>query len=92
MLLEKKVDDNIKRRFIMPADVENMFYYGEVPWHGFGTKLDSPARAEEAIVAAGMDWTVRVEDTVTRPTNLHCPHARALIREDTSTVLGDKLG
>ena len=32
----------------MSANVGEMFYYGEVPWHGEGEKLDHPANMEEA--------------------------------------------
>lgn len=43
----------------MSANVESCFYYGQVPWHGLGVKLDNPATSEEAIKAAGMDWEVK---------------------------------
>ncbi|MBF0231991.1 MAG: DUF932 domain-containing protein [Desulfamplus sp.] len=42
----------------MPANVGEMFYYGDVPWHGEGKKLDKPANCEEAISAGGLDWEV----------------------------------
>jgi phage/plasmid-like protein (TIGR03299 family) len=42
----------------MPANVGEMFYFGDVPWHGQGKKLDLPANFEEAIQAGGLDWDV----------------------------------
>ncbi|RPI13934.1 MAG: DUF932 domain-containing protein [Ignavibacteriae bacterium] len=48
----------------MPANLtmENgkasVMYYGDVPWHGLGTKLMSPATSKEAIVAANLNWNV----------------------------------
>lgn len=42
----------------MPADVETMFSAREVPWHGLGVITSDILTAREAIVAAGLDWTV----------------------------------
>lgn len=42
----------------MPAEVETLMYARDVPWHGFGTKVDGLQTAEAAIAAAGLDWMV----------------------------------
>lgn len=35
-----------------------MFYYGEVPWHGLGQSVDNVLTADEAIEAAHLNWEV----------------------------------
>lgn len=64
-----------------------MMYFGEVPWHQLGTKLDKPATAEEAIVAAGLNYDVKLTaiqtDSGTPVTN-----RKAVVRTDTNAVLG----
>ena len=42
----------------MPAEVETLMYAREIPWHRFGQKVEGLQTAEEAIVAAGLDWEV----------------------------------
>jgi phage/plasmid-like protein (TIGR03299 family) len=53
----------------MPANVGKMFYYGEMPWHGEGTRLLQPANATEAMDAGGLNWQVELVplETVDRP-------------------------
>jgi len=41
--------------------VENMFSVLETPWHGLGRILQSAPTMEDAIVAAGLDWGVRLQ-------------------------------
>jgi len=43
----------------MPANVGHMFYTGDVPWHGEGTRLDEPANAFEALKHGHLDWEVK---------------------------------
>jgi len=67
----------------MPANVGEMFYYGAVPWHRQGTKLNQPANVEEAIQAGGLDWEVGM---VPLCTNEDPPSPvksrRAIVRQD----------
>jgi phage/plasmid-like protein (TIGR03299 family) len=44
----------------MPANVQTMAYYGNVPWHGLGTSVPKGATAAEMINAAGLDWRVEL--------------------------------
>jgi phage/plasmid-like protein (TIGR03299 family) len=69
----------------------SMFYTGETPWHRLGTKLEKPATAEEAIMAAQLDYTVSkrnlfadIGGSALTPIADHF----ATVRTDTSEVLG----
>lgn len=42
----------------MPANVQTMAYYGEVPWHRLGKQVPKGVTAEQMIHAAGLDWEV----------------------------------
>lgn len=64
-----------------------MCYYGEVPWHGIGTKLDNPATAVEAIAAAGLDYEVAPQRLYTSE-GIEAEDRRAIVRLDTKRVLG----
>lgn len=44
----------------MPANVQTMAYYGEVPWHGLGQQVPKGVTSEEMIRAAGLDWEVEL--------------------------------
>jgi phage/plasmid-like protein (TIGR03299 family) len=37
-----------------------MFYYGEMPWHRKGVKLEHPADLEEALYWGNLDWEVEL--------------------------------
>lgn len=62
-----------------------MFYTGAKPWHGLGTYLDHPATAEEAIVAAGLDWTIDLVPIQTA-TGDAIDFAKAIRRSDTGDL------
>jgi phage/plasmid-like protein (TIGR03299 family) len=64
-----------------------MMYVGEVPWHGLGHRLESPATAREALAAAGLDYDVALADLITsRGTPVS--GRKAVIRTDSNDVLG----
>jgi phage/plasmid-like protein (TIGR03299 family) len=64
-----------------------MMYTGEVPWHRLGTQLSEPATAQEAIIAAGLDYTVELTPLATAD-GLDVPQRKAVVRYDTQDVLG----
>jgi phage/plasmid-like protein (TIGR03299 family) len=70
----------------MSHEVENMFYVGQTPWHGLGIKLEAAPTTREAIVAAGLDWTVGLKalQTVDGVAVSH----RATYRESDGSILG----
>ncbi len=42
----------------MPANVDSMFYVGDMPWHREGVALNEPPNTIAAIEYAGLDWEV----------------------------------
>lgn len=65
----------------------NMMYTGQTPWHRLGTYLgENAVTSEEAIVAAGMDWEVSIQDISCDDSVI--PDFKAIVREDTNEVLG----
>lgn len=42
----------------MAANIGEMFYYGEIPWHGEGLPLTRPPTVEEVLHAGALDWKV----------------------------------
>lgn len=49
----------------MPANVGEMFYTGDVPWHGLGVSLTLPATLDEALKVGGLNWEVGEIDIMT---------------------------
>jgi phage/plasmid-like protein (TIGR03299 family) len=66
---------------------KRMFYTGEKPWHGLGTKLNEPATALEAIQAARLDYKVVLQPIYTSQGQLISGKS-ATVRLDTNNPLG----
>ena len=64
-----------------------MAYFGELPWHRLGTRLDTPATAKEVITAAGLDYGVELVPLTTM-FGEPVPTRKAVVREDSRQVLG----
>lgn len=64
-----------------------MFYTGDIPWHGLGTALPQNATADEALDAAGLRWTVGTEP-IHRPDGIVIPDWKSTVRQDTGDILG----
>lgn len=65
----------------------SIMYVGERPWHGLGTELAEPATAREAIVAAGLDYDVRLVELYTAD-GIPAGSRRGVLRTDTRKVIG----
>jgi len=67
----------------MAHNIGQMFYYGELPWHTLGTKIDRPATLDEAMSAGGLDWLVgKVPIVPVNEPNTRIPHRVAIVRKD----------
>jgi phage/plasmid-like protein (TIGR03299 family) len=70
----------------MSHQVEQMMFVGQVPWHGLGKRFIEAPTLDEAMVAAGLDWTVTTEPVFTQ-SNEKLP-ALATRRSSDSRILG----
>ncbi len=64
-----------------------IFFAGEVPWHGLGTQVSSVVTAEEAIKLAHLDWEVGVFPVSVNSDNgvFEINDSKAIARLDSST-------
>lgn len=73
----------------MAANVESLFYVGarNLPWHGLGKMLEDAPTSADAIVAAGLDWTVHQQEMYLGDGST-VPDAYANVRDKDNKVLG----
>lgn len=70
----------------MSANVETLFVVREPAWHKQGILLDNPPTSEDAIVAAGLDWTVSQQEISVEGRKI--PGYLANVRSSDNSVLG----
>jgi len=70
----------------MSANVESMFYVRETPWHGLGTRVNMAPNSGEALVLAGLDWTVQQEPIYAKGERIS--GYKANVRSSDNKVLG----
>jgi len=67
----------------MPENIGEMFYFGDILWHGQGTRLESPVNMEEAIAAGGLGWEVDTVGLMTAESPSSPARTRvAIVRKD----------
>ena len=67
----------------MAHEIGEMFWYGDVPWHGLGRQASQPLTLDEALAQGGLDWTVKLVPIATADGAASpAPHRMAVVRED----------
>lgn len=71
----------------MAANVEDMFYVRETPWHGLGTRVLTAPTSKEALGLAGLDWQV-VQEPIYTETEELIEGYKVNVRDSDRRVLG----
>lgn len=71
----------------MAANVESMFYVRETPWHGLGKRVNEALNSKEALIEAGLNWSVTQEPIYTETKEL-IEGYKANVRDVDRQVLG----
>jgi phage/plasmid-like protein (TIGR03299 family) len=67
----------------MAHEIGEMFWYGDVPWHGLGRQASQPLSLDDALAQGGLDWTVKLVPIATADgAGSPAPHRMAVVRED----------
>lgn len=79
----------------MAHEIETIAFANATPWHGLGNRVDPNVSIEEMLVAAGLDWEVKLRPLYAQALDgsmIKLPLRRALVRSSDNkvfTVTGD---
>lgn len=71
----------------MAHNVESMFFTRTKPWHGLGTEVKSAPTSNDALIYAGLDWTVDQKDVYTEDGSIISGY-KANTRNTDNSILG----
>lgn len=74
----------------MAHEIETMAFANAVPWHGLGNRVDPTVSVDDMLVAAGLDWEVKLRPlyaTMEDGTQVKVPLRRALVRSSDNKVM-----
>jgi len=74
----------------MAHEVETMAFANAVPWHGLGNRVDPTVSVDDMLVAAGLDWEVKLRPLFAQAENgsmVRLPLRRALVRSSDNKVM-----
>lgn len=72
----------------MSHELESMFYFGEVPWHGLGTPVQEALTSRDALVESGLNWVVEKMPLQIAGTEIVVPDTYSIVRTKDMSVLG----
>lgn len=73
-------------------EVETMFWTGKAPWHGLGVEIPEAVNAKQAIMCAGLDWTVS-KRPLYLDGGIEVPDSVAIVRDSDNkflSIVGNK--
>jgi phage/plasmid-like protein (TIGR03299 family) len=73
----------------MSHEVETMAFANEVPWHGLGNNLEPTASLDEWLVAAGLNWQVKMHPMFAKVGDemVRVENQSALVRDSDNRIL-----
>lgn len=71
----------------MSHDIETIFYTRTAPWHGLGNHVEHALNSQEALTAAGLDWSV-IQRSILTDTLMEVPGFKVNLRDSDNQVLG----